>query len=163
MTIMDLLDAGTEKPPWAIVEGADLEVHQLNAQWEALQLQDGILYRSFMGTDGQVRWRQLLVPRSLRAPLLQQLHAGPTVGHMGVKKTQDRVMKMAYWRVLRADVALFGRRCIPFNRCRRGPGARQGELQQATAGGPFTNINVDLTSPHVRSKNGFIYLLTEVD
>ena len=46
-TIMDLLDKGTEKPPWATVEGADLEVQQLYAQWEALQLQDGILYMNF--------------------------------------------------------------------------------------------------------------------
>ena len=97
-TIMDLLDAGTEKPPWSTVEVADLEVQQLYAQWEAFQLQDGILYRNFLGTDGQVRWRQMLIPRSLRAPLLQRLHAGPTAGHMGIKTTQDRMMKMAYWR-----------------------------------------------------------------
>ena len=44
-----------------------------------------------------------------------------------------------------------------------GLGARQGELQQATAGGPFTKIHVDLTGPHVRSKNGFVYLLTAVN
>ena len=96
-TILDQLDAGSEKPPWSTVEGADLKVQQLYAQWETLQLRDGILYRNFLGTDGQVRWKQLLVPRSLRAPLLQHLHVGPTEGHMGVKKTQDKVMKMAYW------------------------------------------------------------------
>ena len=39
-----------------------------------------------MGPDGQMRWRQLLVTRSLRAPLLQHLHAGSTTGHMGVNK-----------------------------------------------------------------------------
>ena len=31
-TILDLLDAGSEKPPWSTVEGADLEVQQLYAQ-----------------------------------------------------------------------------------------------------------------------------------
>ena len=40
---------------------------------------------------------------------------------------------------------------------------RQGELQQANAGGPLTKIHVDLTGPHVRSKNGFAYLLTAID
>ena len=54
-TIMDHLDARTEKPPCATVEGADLDAQQLYAQWEALQLQDDILYRKFMGTDDQVR------------------------------------------------------------------------------------------------------------
>ena len=80
---------------------------------------------------------------------------------MGVKNTQDRVT--AYWRGWRADVAMFCRRCIKCNRYRRGPGARHGELQQATAGEPFTKIHVDLTYPHVWSKNGFVYLLTVVD
>ena len=28
-TIIDLLDAGSEKPPWSTVEGADLEIQQL--------------------------------------------------------------------------------------------------------------------------------------
>ena len=95
-TIMDLWDAGAEKPAWSTVEGADPEVQQLYAQWEALQLQDGILYRNFLRTEGQVRWRQLLVLRSLSAPLLQHLYAGLTVGHMEVKKTPDRVVRMAY-------------------------------------------------------------------
>ena len=93
---MDLLETSTEKPPWSIEKGADSEVQQLYAQWEALQFHDGVLSTNFLGADGQVRWRQLLVPRSLKAPLLQHLHAGPTAGHMGIRKTLDRVMKMAY-------------------------------------------------------------------
>ena len=82
---------------------------------------------------------------------------------MGVKKTQDRVIKMAYWRRWRADVAMFCGRCIQCNRYRRGPGVRQGEIQPATAEGLFTTMNVELRGPHVRSKNGFVYLLTTVD
>ena len=72
-------------------------------------------------------------------------------------------MKMSYWRGWRVDVVLFCRRCIQCNRYRRGPGIRQGELQEATAEGPFTKINVDLTGPHVHSRNGLIYLLTAVN
>ena len=86
-TIMDLLDTGDENPPWSAVEGADLNVQQLYSQWEALQLLDGVLYRNFLGTDRQVRWRQLLIPRWIRAPLLQHLHVGTTAIHMGVKNT----------------------------------------------------------------------------
>ena len=121
------------------------------------------MYRNFIETDGQVRWRQLLVPRSLRVSLLQHLHAEPTASHMEVKKTQDWMMMMAYWKGWRADVALFCRWCIQCNRYRRGPVARQGERQQATATRPYTKIHVDLTGSHVRSKNDIINLLTAVD
>ena len=123
---MDLLNAGAENPPWFTVEGANPEVQQLYTQWEALQMQDDILYRNFLETEGQVGWRQLLVPRSLRAPQLHHLHTGLTADHMGVKKRQDRVMMMVYWRGWRTDVVLFCRRCIQCNRYRRGPVARQG-------------------------------------
>ena len=143
--------------------GADLEIQQLYAQWETLQLQDDILYRNFLNTDGQVCWKQLLVPRSLTATLLQHSHGGPTAGHMGVRKTRNMVMKMAYWRGWRAGVALFCRRYIQCNRYRWGPGTRQGELQQAIARRPFKKIHVDLTDPQVRSKNGFVYILTAID
>ena len=162
-SILDLQDAGYEKPPWSTVEGVDFEIQQLYTQWEALQLQDGILYRNFLGTDGQVRWRQLLVSRSLRVALLQLLHSGPMASLQGAMKTQDSVVKMAYWRGWRADVALFCRWCIQCNRNRRGPDARQGELQQVTAEGPFTKIHVDLTGPTSVQKNGFVYLLTAIN
>ena len=56
-TIMYLLDEEAKKPPWAALEGANLEVQRLYAQWETLQLQDAVLYRNFLGTDGQLRWR----------------------------------------------------------------------------------------------------------
>ena len=49
---MDLLETSTEKPPWSVVEGADTEVQQLYAQWEALQFHEGVLYRNFLGVDG---------------------------------------------------------------------------------------------------------------
>ena len=51
-TIMDLLEAITEKRPWFIVEGADLEVQQLYEQWGALQFHDGVLYRNLLAVDG---------------------------------------------------------------------------------------------------------------
>ena len=67
--------------------GADLEIQQLYAQWEELQLQDGILYRNFLGTDDQVRWNQLLVTRSPRTELLHHLHAEPTASHLASGNT----------------------------------------------------------------------------
>ena len=65
---MDLLETITEKSIWFVVEGADSDVQHLYALWEALQFQEGVLYKNFLGADDQVRWRQLLVPRSLKAP-----------------------------------------------------------------------------------------------
>ena len=54
-TILELLDVGPEKPPWSTMEGADPQAQQIYAQWEVLQLKDGILYRNFLNIDGGVR------------------------------------------------------------------------------------------------------------
>ena len=160
-TIMDILDARTRKPPWTTVEGADLEVQQLYAQLEAVA--GWHLVQEFYGN------RQ---PSALEAAAGSAFSEGATASapacgaygrsHGSQRDTGpgDEDDLLEGWR---ADVVLFCRRCIQCNRYRRGPGARQAELQKATAGGTFMKIHVDYIGPHVRSKNGFIYLLTAVE
>ena len=41
-------------------------------------------------------------------------------------------------------------------------GTKQGLLQRARSNGPMQKIHVDLTGPHVRSKNGYVYLLSAI-
>jgi len=53
-------------------------------------------------------------------------HASVTGGHMGVKKTQMKVAKQAYWT---RDVRDFCRSCDVCAKYHRGTTKRQGELQ----------------------------------
>ena len=93
---MNLFDAGAENPPWSAVEGAESGGATVVRSMGGIAAAGWHPVPKFPGTEDQVRWRQLLVPSSLRAPLLQHLHVGLTAAHMGVKETQDRVIKMAY-------------------------------------------------------------------
>ena len=161
--IIDHLNKILGKSDWRDIEGLDPELQNLYSQWETLEIFKGILYRRFVNVHGTLRWRQLIVPASLRVPLLQEIHAEKTSGHLGVRKTQQSVKRMAYWRGWMRDVELFCRRYSICCRFRGQPTARQRELQQATASGPFVKVHSDLTGPHVRSKNGFVYLLTAID
>ena len=161
--IIRCLEILKQKPDWAEVEGLDLDTQNLYAQWEVLELRDGVLYRRFERPDGTLSRFQLVVPTTLRVSLLRQLHGGKTSGHFGVAKTQDLVRQFAYWRGWMADVQLFVQRCDLCCRYRRWPTARHGELQPSTANRPFVKLHVDLTGPHLRSKNGYVYLLTAID
>jgi hypothetical protein len=161
--IVDLMETSQEKPPWSLVEALDVDVQQLWAQWESLEILNEILCRNFVNADNLLKYRQLVVPHELRASLLLQLHAGNTAGHFGISKTQERVKRSAYWRGWMKDVALFCRRCDLCCRYRRWPTVRQGALQYTPATTTMQKMHVDLTGPHVRSKNGFKYLLTAVD
>ena len=53
---------------------------------------DGVVYRKFERPTGGVLFYQLLVPKSMRAELLELIHAGAAC-HLGVRKTIDPVQR----------------------------------------------------------------------
>jgi len=111
---------------------------------------------------GTVKYRRIIVPRSLRVPILMEVHGGITLGHFGNLRTQQRLKHYAYWQGWKTDVEVFVRRCTTCCRFRRGCKRRQGPLQHATAVPVVQKVHIDLTGPHIRSKDGFLYLLTAI-
>jgi Integrase zinc binding domain len=103
---------------------------------------------------------QLIVPRSLRKAVLDNVHADAMSGHFGVQKTNEKLQKYAYWQGCKKDVEIYVRRCDVCCRYRHGPGTKQGPMQLAHGCTVWQKIHIDLTGPHVRSRNGFTYLLT---
>lgn len=57
---------------------------------------------------------------------------------------------------------VFVRRCEVCCRYRHGPRTKQGQLQYAPVSTVMQKMHIDLTGPHVRSKNGYVYLLTAI-
>ena len=157
-TIMNLLDAGAEKPPWAAVEGATVvrSMKDTTASgWRPVPELFGHRWPSTL----EVVVGSALSKGGAASALACRAYSRPYGRHESTEQGDE----MAYWRGWTADVALFCRRCNHCNRYRRGPGARQGELQQATSEGPLTKIHVDLTGPSRSLKDGFVYLLTAID
>ena len=79
-----------------------------------------------------------------------------------MNKTMKQLQNYAYWSGWKRDVEKHVRRCEVCCRYRHGPKNKQGPLQHAVSNGPMQKFHVDLTGPHVRSKNGFVYLLTGI-
>ena len=69
---------------------------------------------------------------------------------------------MAYWRGWTEDVRLYVNRCNTCGRYRRGPGKKQGAMQQALGCTVMQKVHIDLTGPHPISRNGYKYLLTAI-
>ena len=57
---------------------------------------DGVVYRKFERPEAGVLFYQLFVPRSMRAELLELIHAEAAC-HLGVRKTIDQVQRRGYW------------------------------------------------------------------
>jgi hypothetical protein len=85
-----LVEAG-QRPEWR-----DIAVHSPTyksywAQWKSLVVRDGVLERLWESADGRTKAAQVLIPRSKVKDVLTEMHGGPSGGHLGVKKTVDKV------------------------------------------------------------------------
>ncbi len=55
--------------------------------------------------------KQLVVPKEYRAHVLSLAHDSSSAGHLGVKKTYQRVFRCFFWPQLKTDVVKYCRSC----------------------------------------------------
>ena len=74
---------------------------------------EGILYCVFSHPklNGGNEIRQVVVPGNLRNQVMRLAHSSLMEGHMGIRKTSDRILSNFYWPCLHDDVARFCRSC----------------------------------------------------
>jgi len=108
----------------------------LHAQWERFKLNEGVLYRKYWENHKDAESCQLVPPLEYRTEIINTAHSAVTGGHMGVRKTQLKVAKRAYWVGWSRDVRNFIRRCNACTRYHRGLVRKQGELQNMCVGAP---------------------------
>ncbi|XP_072174662.1 uncharacterized protein [Diadema setosum] len=105
---------------------------------------------------------QVVVPKMYRKEIISLAHEAPLAGHLGINKTQEKVLRYFFWPGLRHDVAEFCRSChvcqvvgkpnqkIPPAPLRPIPAFEE----------PFSRVIVDCVGPLPRTKSGHQYLLT---
>jgi hypothetical protein len=84
-----------QRPEWRDISDSYL------AEWKSLAIRDGVLERHWESGDGKTKTAQIVLPRS---KVLAEIHAGTSVGHLGVKKTLEKARRRYYWLHLRSDV-----------------------------------------------------------
>ena len=105
----------------------------------------------------------MIVPRSLRTEILKQMHNSILSGHLGRKKTQEKLLQRFYWFNVRADVANWIRQC---NECgaiktpQQHPRAPMGTM---TVGAPLDRLSTDILGPlpETPRKNRYILVVTD--
>lgn len=104
---------------------------------------------------------QIVVPTVLRNKVLQTSH-GEVAGHMGVRKTYDRILRHFFWPRLKRAVAQFIKTCPTCQRTSKpNQVVKPAPLYPIPAiGQPFEHLIIDCVGPLPRSKSGHNYLLT---
>ena len=136
-----------------------------NQYW--YEMQNGLLYRIFQSLKPGQRTevKQLVVPCSLRDQIMKVAHESILAGHMGVKKTLDRILTNFHWPGIQGDVTRYCRSCdvcqktIPRGKIGKVPLGQMPLIEE-----PFKRIAVDLVGPiYPVSEKGNRYILTIVD
>ena len=123
----------------------------------------GVLKRVF--TDHQGKHSQVCVPKELRNTVLKLGHDTPMSGHLGAKKTQERVWSTFYWPGMCTDIRRYCQSC---DRCQkitpRGKVSKVPLGKMPLSHTPFEKVAVDIVGPiKPASDDGNRYILVVVD
>nr|KAG5706298.1 hypothetical protein BaRGS_026080 [Batillaria attramentaria] len=123
----------------------------------------GVLQREYTGPSGT--FYQICVPERLRPGLLRLSHDVPMAGHLGCKKTLDRLQPGFYWPAQASDVRRYVASC---DACQRTvPRGRIGKVplgKHPLIDEPFRRVGVDLVGPIIpASDRKNRYILVAVD
>ena len=64
--------------------------------WASLKIRDGMLFREFIRRDGTGKHLQLVLPTKLKGEVLSQIHDSKLGGHLGKKKTCEKLVQRFY-------------------------------------------------------------------
>ncbi|KAG6439144.1 hypothetical protein O3G_MSEX000524 [Manduca sexta] len=104
-------------------------------------------------------WK-LVIPEKLRGQVLKECHDDPKSGHLGVKKTVNRVRQHYFWPSLIQDVKEYVRKCeicAKHKNSQLRPSGLMGRQREVTE--PLQIISMDLMGPFPKSKRGNTMLL----
>ena len=126
----------------------------------------GILYRTRRRKDGDGEYvRQVMTPNALRKRVMELAHDSVFSGHLGTRRTEERIQASFYWPGMHKDINSFCRSCDICQKI-----VAKGALHRAPLGKmpiidmPFKRVAVDLVGPITpASDRGHRYILTLVD
>ena len=104
--------------------------------WDLLQIQDGMLMRCFMRCDATGDHMQFIVPRSLHNEILYHIHDSLLGGHLGQKKTREKVLQRFYWSSIREDCNNWVSKCDECAKVKHPPRKPHAPLGEMPVGAP---------------------------
>ena len=128
---------------------------------------NGILFRVFkiFDANGEQATRQVVVPQPLRQQVMNVAHSSILGGHLGVKKTTDKITSNLYWPGIHSDITRFCQSCDICQRTvAKGNVSKVPIEKMPLIDTPFKRVAVDLVGPiYPPSESGHRYILTLVD
>ena len=133
----------------------------------SFEVKSGILYRIYKHpfVNGGKPVKQVMVPKQLRPRIMEVAHESIMGGHLGIKKTTDKIQTAFYWPGIQGDVARFCKSCDVCQKTVNKGSVPKVPLQKMPLiDKPFKRVAIDLVGPiSPPSEEGHRYILTLVD
>ena len=157
--ILTRKEEGGDKPAWEDVSKLPVASKTYWGLWQLLEVKKGVLTKKWESEDGKtIRWLTVL-PKTLRARVLDEVHASKTAGHLGRKKVLPKLRERYFWVGMSADVRAYLRRCVKCAQ-KKGPQRRhRAPLQQYRVGAPLERVAIDVLGPLTETHGGNEYVL----
>ena len=130
-------------------------------------VQDDVLYRIFVSENfnNGKEVKQVVVPKQLRQQVLAMAHDSLTGGHLGVRRTLDKIQTNFFWPRMRSEVERYCRSCDVCQRTSQKGKVGKVPLERLPIiQTPFKRVGVDIVGPiYPASERGYRYILTMVD
>lgn len=126
------------------------------------EMKDGLLHRNLWTDSGKKL--VLCVPRSKREEILETFHNHPTAGHLGIRKTWNKIKNRYFWPKYHAQVINYVQSCPQCNQRKTDTQAPVGTLQPLPpAYKPFERVGLDKLGPLPQSIDGNKYIFVVTD
>ena len=126
-------------------------------------MSNGLLYKESLQKNGESKYFQLLVPRSLKKEVLREVHNGVMGGHFGCRKTYEKVKIKYYWYEMKNDVnswVLSCDQCASDKTPHKRPKAPLGSLG---VGATLATLSTDVLGPLPVTPRNNRYILVVTD
>ena len=151
------------RPSGIVVSQARAGTRHYWILWDSLIIKHGLLFRQFLKKDGSDSYSQFLLPTVLKEKVLYQMHNSQLSGHLGNKKTRERVLQLFYWFGLRVDVNNWVRRCDTCAAIKAPPKKINAPLGMMTVSGPLDRLGTDFVGPLPLTPRGNRHILVVTD
>ncbi len=138
-------------------------VRNMYLLWKQLLIKDGVLYKKWETTDHTRSYLQVVVPKTLRHTVMYAMHNSITSGHLGFKKTYEKVKRRFYWYNQKEDISNWIKKCVKCGARKRPLHKPQAPLSDIRVGAPMDRLDTDILGPLPISDNGMKYILLVQD
>ena len=132
-----------ERPPWTKISGMNNRVKSYWSQFQRLCIYNDYLCRIWFVAKKPEKY-QIIIPKGLTEIVLQQCHDSVIGGHLGVRKTLEKVRQKYYWAGLFSYVEQYVKSCDVCGRGKPSPKTRKAPVQLTGAGYPMGGKATDV-------------------